>query len=96
MALTVSTVKNSVFGDTHVVFADLVIDEYATGGIPLGPTDLGLSDALSIIYAGIQPTDGYLVDYDSGKIVVYAAQGTEESDRTDLSASPFRAFFVVR
>lgn len=97
MALTVSNVKNTVYGDTHVVFADLVIDRYATGGEPFSATDLGLSDALEIVYVGVQPTDGYLVDYDpaAGRLVVYEAVGTEATAGTDLSGVPFRAFIVA-
>lgn len=97
MALTVSNVKNTVYGDTHVVFADLVIDRYATGGESFSATDLGLSDALEIVYVGAQSAGGFVFDYDpgAGRLVGYEAAETEIGAGTDLSGVPVRVYAVA-
>lgn len=65
MALTVTPVKYTVFGDCFVCFADVTFDSsYATGGESLVSTDFGFSNALTPRLVVTTPASGLLFEYD--------------------------------
>lgn len=65
MALTVTPVKFTVFGDCFVCFADVTFDSsYATGGESLVSTDFGFSNALTPRLVVTTPASGLMFEYD--------------------------------
>jgi hypothetical protein len=56
MAIAVTVVKRTVFGDQRVVFADIVFSgNYATGGEALAASDLGLNAINYLTVDGASP-----------------------------------------
>lgn len=83
MALTVTTVRRTVYGNRRVVIADVTFDSsYLTGGESLTPSDLGLT-AVDRIDAGVS-TGGYVIVYDHTNSKLMAFQG----DNTNAAAAP--------
>lgn len=62
MALTLSVVKQSVFGDQRIVIADVTFDNsYPTGGEVVDLAALGL---IEVNFAQTSNKAGYIVEYD--------------------------------
>ena len=62
MALTISVVERTVFGNKRIVFADVDFDSsYPTGGESLQASDVGLK---AIDFLQATPKSGYIFEYD--------------------------------
>lgn len=95
MALTVSAVRRTVYGNRRIVIANITFDSsYATGGESLTASDLGLT-TIDHVSPGVS-TGGYVTVYDhtnSKLLALYgdnnnAADGPliDVASTTDLSA----------
>lgn len=109
MAVTVTTVKKSVFGDMRVRIVDITMDSsYATGGETLSAGDVGLKN---VVYADVkQKTVGTTIrqfqyDIANGKILAFqdkdpaSAGGAdapfpEVANATNLSTITVRGLFI--
>lgn len=106
MALTITVVKQSVFGDQRIAFADVEFDDsYPTGGEPFDLEEIGLQTSH---FMAIEPADGYIVEYDreNGKLIVRtptnaasgdaepAAPADEVTSGTDLSSLSVRVMGI--
>lgn len=93
MALTVSLVKQTVFGDERVVIADITFDSsYATGGEALVPADLGLT-TIDHFTAGTGnvSTAFYVTQYvaSTNKLITFTG-AAQTASTTDLSTLTVR------
>jgi hypothetical protein len=85
MALTLKLVRTSVQGNTRVNYYDATFDaSYATGGLALKPSDVGLS---RIVAVDASPVGGRSFPYvaSTGKLQAFGGT-TEVTNTTDLSA----------
>lgn len=77
MAVTVSVVKRSKMGGLHAIVADITLDNsYVTGGEPVDPVLLGLTN---IDFVLPSPTSGYTFEFDEVNSKLLAFYGTNAS-----------------
>lgn len=86
-----SNVVRHNLGDTYQLTADWSPGVYATGGVVIAPTDVGVSPAGAIEFIDCPAVVGsrlFETVLASGvwKVKAYSALGTEVSNSTDLSA----------
>ncbi|WP_027085406.1 hypothetical protein [Cohnella panacarvi] len=96
MALTVSLVNRTVFGDKKISVADVTFDSsYATGGEELDLKLLGLN---SVLFLQSQPKDGYQVEWDgtNKKLLVRATGSANKAAFTQLDSATDIATLVIR
>lgn len=93
MALTISNVARTVFGNKRVVFADVTFDNsYPTGGLDLAPGDFGLRH---IDFINPTTSLGYIFQYDAARGKLLAFRGTSEvTNGTNLAAVTTRTMVV--
>jgi len=80
MALTISVVERTVFGNKRIVIADVDFDDsYPTGGESLQASDVGLK-AIDFLQAA--PKSGYIFEYDysNEKLKVFYPTKSQESN----------------
>ena len=93
MALTISNVARTVFGNKRVVFADVTFDNsYPTGGLDLAPGDFGLRH---IDFINPTPSGGYTFPYNAagGKLLAFSG-ASEVSNGTNLATVTTRTMVV--
>lgn len=91
MAKTITGMDLDKLGRRRVVYVRITLDSsYPTGGYPLTPSELGLQrfDHLSIEAEGVGSWGEY--NFTTGKIVMFASNGTEVTAATNLSAVKLR------
>ncbi len=87
MALTISNVKRTVFGNDRVAIADVTFDSsYATGGELLDISQLGMQQ---VDYLAVAPASGYAVEWDgtNKKLLVRGTGSAEKAAFTQQDAS---------
>jgi len=84
MALTISVVERTVFGNKRIVFADVDFDSsYPTGGESLQASDVGLK---AIDFLQATPKSGYIFEYDYTNEKLKAFYPTKSQD-SNLAAT---------
>lgn len=104
MALTVSSIAQSVFGNKRVVLANVAFDDsYTTGGLALSPASVGLSSIDAVILNPAMTasgTTGKTCAYkrSTGKVLAYnsvtTAADAEVDNASDQSTFSFDCFIV--
>ena len=90
MALTISSVTTSVFGNKKIMKANIAFDSsYPTGGEALTPSTLGLNEVEILL---VSPQAGYLFEYDYSNeklkaLTPRAAQAAVTTDKVTIVAS---------
>ena len=84
MALTISVVERTVFGNKRIVIADVDFDSsYPTGGESLQASDVGLK---AIDFLQATPKSGYIFEYDYTNEKLKAFYPTKSQD-SNLAAT---------
>ena len=85
MALTISVVERTVFGNKRIVFADVDFDSsYPTGGESLQASDVGLK---AIDFLQATPKSGYIFEYDYTNEKLKALYPTKTQDAATTGAN---------
>lgn len=94
--MAAATIIRTRSKNDHTISVSTVnLGTYATGGVSVTPTQLGLSRVAYAIVSihslsGAPNATHYVYDRDAGKILVYTNLGTEVADAVDLSAVTLR------
>ena len=101
MAASLTSAYQGVFGDRRVAIVDVAFDDsYPTGGEAVDLSEVGIG---TVLFAIVEPTDGYTFEYDrsNDKVVAYwvdtttdGAPQAEVANTTDLDGVVARAFVV--
>lgn len=94
MALAFADEARSVIRNKRFVTTTCTFDSsYPTGGEPLVPADLGLSQ-IDYLAANSDGARAFVWDKTNSKLKAYTAAGAEESNAANLSTVVIRVFAV--
>src|SRR3954464_9907861 len=96
MALSASVARRTVFGNRRVVIADVTVGTYATGGVALTPSLVGLTTIEHVsVGSGNVSTTFYNTVWDrtNAKLIV-ASGAAQTANSTDLSGLTVRLEFI--
>lgn len=104
MALTITSVKKSVWGDRRVHIATITFDaSYPAGGESLTAADLGFSHSLEAVFCeGLAAKNdetlavGVKYDYTASKLVAYETAAAAEGPLAQVDDTESLASYEVR
>lgn len=96
MALSASVARRTVFGNRRVVIADVTVGTYATGGIALAPSLVGLTTIEHVsVGSGNVSTAFYNTVWDRANAKLIVATGAAQaSNALDLTTLTVRLEFI--